>query len=51
MRKFLNAILQKKGVVNALSVVGCMSIIMARKGFFFYIYHQPKLPESLRDME
>lgn len=51
MKKIWNYFMNKKGVINAFMFVGCLTSIMARDGFCFYIYHQPKFPDALKDVE
>jgi len=48
MKKILSYIMSKKAVVNAFVVLGSAVAMMARDGFCFYIYHQPKYPDALK---
>lgn len=43
--------MKRKSVLNAFVVVGGTMAMMAREGFCFYIFHQPKLPEAFREKE
>ena len=51
MKKWINSMMSKKQALSALMLVGCVTASMAKDGFCFFIYHQPKLPEALKDVE
>ena len=44
-------LMKRKSVLNDFVVVGGTIAMMAREGFCFYIFHQPKLPEAFREKE
>lgn len=48
MKKLLTYIMSKKMVINAFVLLGGVTAMMARDGFCFYIYHQPKYPDALK---
>lgn len=43
--------MMKKNIFNVFVLVGVMTAMMAREGFCFFIYHQPKFPDALKDIE
>ena len=51
MKRIVNYLMKRKSVLNAFVVVGGTMAMMAREGFCFYIFHQPQLPEALREKE
>lgn len=51
MKKWINSMMSKKYVLNALMLIGCVTASIARDGFCFFIYHQPKFPDALKDVE
>lgn len=51
MKKWIKKIMNNKSVLNTLMVVSCLTAVMAKDGFCFFIYHQPKFPDALKDNE
>lgn len=46
----MRVLMKRKGVLNAFMLVGGLTSILAKYGCCFYIFHQPKLPDSLKDI-
>lgn len=49
MKKFMNRFIRRKEVLSAVMVMGGLVSVLAKYGCCFYIYHQPRFPEALRD--
>lgn len=51
MNKIRNFIMKRKNVLNVFMLVGGLTAMMARDAFCFFVFHQPKFPDALRDTE
>lgn len=51
MKKWINNIMNKKCVLNMFIMIGYLAAVMAKDGFCFFIYHQPKFPDALKNIE
>lgn len=51
MNKIKNYVMGRKGLLNAVVMVAGLTTMMARDGFCFFVFHQPKFPEALKDVE
>lgn len=51
MKKWIEQIMDNKCILNAFMLIGSLTAVMAKDGFCFFIYHQPKFPDALKDNE
>ena len=51
MKKWIEQIMNNKCILNAFMLIGSLAAVMAKDGFCFFIYHQPKFPDALKDNE
>lgn len=50
MKEVMNNLLKKKGALNVFVFAAGIITVLSKWGCCFYIYHQPKFPDALRDM-
>ena len=51
MKKLYAFFNKKIGGMNSVMALSLAALFMAREGFCFFIFHQPKLPDALKDTE
>lgn len=51
MRKLVAYAMKRKGVINSLMFAGGIVTVLSHCGCCFYIFHQPKLPEALKEVK
>ena len=51
MYKIRNFIIKRKNVLNVFILAGGLTAMIARDAFCFFVFHQPKFPDALGDIE
>ncbi|EOS80021.1 cyclic lactone autoinducer peptide [Dorea sp. 5-2] len=51
MKRLVTYAMKRKGVINSLMLAGGIVTVLSNYGCCFYIFHQPKLPEALKEVK